>query len=183
MITFRCVDEFNEDTPENTTVIRWPDFMDEIKSCERFKGSFNRTTVNYIRSIAAEFGYKHDKTFSPYRNIVPTDYCGIDFSSHGEVSSIISRMFTNQYPKIFKKYLESMIVNRPFNCEHLVIVGFNKDLVNETVVQFGLIEEQPKTSTQEPTAEPEQDDAPELLEALADTDKPKVPSKKTRKNS
>jgi len=136
MSTFIHVDMFDGIKSENDLVISEPDFLEEIKSCERFKGSFSHTTVNYLRSIASEFGNKYDKSFNPYRNIVPTDFQGVPVKTHEDVSKIVRQMFTATYPQIFKSYLESKIRNRPFNCEHVIVVGFNANLVDSVMDSF-----------------------------------------------
>lgn len=175
MGTFIHVDVFDGVKSEDDMVIKEPDFLEEIKSCERFKGSFSRTTVNYLRSIASEFGNKHDKNFNPYRNIVPTDFQGVPFKTNEDVSKIVTQMFMATYPQILKSYLESKIRSRPFNCEHVVIVGFNSNLVEGVMDSFNFKRKEVSETT-------ETSDDQLLTEMLDVVDSEELKPKKVKKN-
>jgi len=188
MYTFVCADEFNDEVSNDTIIIRHPDFMEEIKSCERFKGSFSKTTVNYLRSIASEFGNKYDKEFNGYRNIIPTDFQGIPFSSYEEVSTIVKSMFNASYPKIFKSYLESKIRNRPFNCDNVVVVGFDRPLVLSVMESFDFVEasEEPikEVEINEPlTVQDDQELLQEMITGVNHTEDDVKPKKTNKKKS
>jgi hypothetical protein len=176
MNTFIHVDAFDGTKSDNDLVISEPDFLEEIESCERFRGSFSKTTVNYLRSIASEFGNKYDKTFNPYRNIIPSDFQGIPFKTSTEVSKIIRDMFINSYPQIFKSYLESKIRNRPFNCEHIIVVGFNSNLVDSLMSSFDFQREEFKV-TNEST-----DTDESLLNEILNVNDTELKPKKVNKN-
>lgn len=176
MNTFIHVDVFDGIKSEHDLVISEPDFLEEIKSCERFRGSFSRTTVNYLRSIASEFGNKYDKAFNSYRNIVPSDFQGIPFKTSEDVSKIVRQMFTATYPQILKSYLESKIRNRSFNCEHIIVVGFSSNLVDSVMSSFDFQREEFKiindtTDTDE-----------SLLNEMLNVDNNELKPKKVKKN-
>lgn len=158
-------------------IIFEPDFLDEIKSCERFKGSFSKTTVNYLRSIASEFGIKYDKNFNPYRNIVPSDFQGILFKTNEDVSKIVRQMFLSNYPQIFRSYLESKIRNRPFNCQRIIVVGFDSMLVNDVMNNFNFKQEE--INCIEPIIKTDEDILNEMISL--DNDSNELKSKKSKK--
>jgi hypothetical protein len=181
MNTFTHVDMFDGIKSEHDLVISEPDFLEEIKYCERFRGSFSSTTVNYLRSIASEFGKKYDKAFNPYRNIVPSDFQGIPFKTSEDVSKIVRQMFLASYPQIFKSYLESQIRDRSFNCEHVIVVGFSSNLVDSVMSSFDFQREEFKVTNE--STDTDESILNEMLHVNDTELKPKKVNKNKRINS
>jgi hypothetical protein len=118
-----CSDSVPAICPEDHFVIEPLSFVDEVKTCSRFQPSTGKMAPNYLRTIAAEVGRRYDKKFSPYKNVVPTDYTGIAFHSVEEAASIVKAMFLASYPQIFESYLRHQIGIRSHSCSTIVLVG------------------------------------------------------------
>lgn len=175
MGTFIHVDRFDSAKSDCDLVITEPDFLEEIKACERWRGCFSSTTANYLRAIATEFGYKYDKKFNPYRSVVPSDYQGIPFKTPDDLSKIVKQMFAASYPQYLKNYLESRVRNRHFQYEHIIVVGFDSNTVKEVMDSLGFTYEEPKQV--EDTSKTDE----EILNEMLSIDDQSAP-KKVKKN-
>jgi len=98
-------------------------FLDEIRACDKKRGGSNIIGANYLRAIAEEVGKKYDKSFNPYRHVVPTDYSGRVSNSIEETAAVVKEMFLARYPQIFNKYLEYKFKTRPFGTKIVYLNG------------------------------------------------------------
>lgn len=98
-------------------------FLDEIAACERKRGASGVVGANYLRAIAEETGRRYDKTFNPYRHVVPSDYHGTPSNSPEETAAIVKEMFNARYPQIFYKYIETKFKSRPHGAKVIYFVG------------------------------------------------------------
>lgn len=115
-----------DQVPTNLTkyemVLEHPMFMEEIRACEKKRGGAHLVGSNYLRSIAEEIGRKYDKTFNPYRHVVPSDYHGVSCQTLEEVATLVQGMFRATYPKIFDSYYEYRIKSRPFDVRVVYLI-------------------------------------------------------------
>jgi hypothetical protein len=105
-------------------------FLDEIRACDKKRGGSNIIGANYLRAIAEEVGKKYDKSFNPYRHVVPTDYSGRVSNSIEETAAIVKEMFLARYPQIFDKYLEYKFKTRPFGTKIVYLNGSEDQTVD-----------------------------------------------------
>jgi hypothetical protein len=110
-------------------VIAKPLFLDEVRVSFKRKGSRPTLGPNYLRAIAEEIGRRYDKTFNPFRNVVPTDYVGRVCESDEAVAEVIHEMFQTRYPVIYQRYYETLIRARPFSIRVIYFTGNPDDAV------------------------------------------------------
>lgn len=114
---------------EKEMVLSPPSFLNEVKACERKKGSSATVGPNYLRAIAEEIGRRYDKFFNPYRNVVPHDFAGRISSSDEDTAKTVHEMFQATYPVIYQKYYESILRARPFSIKVVYFLGAKEDAV------------------------------------------------------
>lgn len=114
---------------EKEMVLLPPSFLNEVKACERKKGSSATVGPNYLRAIAEEIGRRYDKFFNPYRNVVPHDFAGRISSSDEDTAKTVHEMFQATYPVIYQKYYESILRARPFSIKVIYFLGSKEDAV------------------------------------------------------
>lgn len=119
---FVVVDKAPESITKYEMVLERPSFMDEIAACEKRRGGTHNIGANYLRAIAEEIGRRYDKTFNPYRHVVPTDYAGVSCPTLKDVSVLVHKMFESRYPKIYESYYEYKVRARPFDIRVVYLV-------------------------------------------------------------
>jgi hypothetical protein len=97
-------------------------YVDAVSACGRHRGGQVVLRVNYLRALATEVGRRYDKTFNPFRNVVPSDFDGTSISSDEDVAGVLKKMFDSSYPQIYTKYVESAIKDRPYGV-HKIYIG------------------------------------------------------------
>jgi hypothetical protein len=110
-------------------VIKRLDFLDEIAACEKRRGGSHILGVNYLRAVADEVGRKYDKYFNAYRNVIPSDFQGIECNSPEEIAAVVRNMFLAKYPQIFDRYAEVKYKNRPYGVTRTYFVGPQEEAV------------------------------------------------------
>jgi hypothetical protein len=100
-----------------------PDFLEEVRACVKRRGGSDILGLNYLRAIAEEIGRKYDRTFNPYRNVVPSDYIGRFCKTDEEVAAVVHEMFTARYPQIYQKYYEYLLRQRSFDIRVIYFAG------------------------------------------------------------
>lgn len=110
-------------------VVSKPSFVEEVKASVKRKGSNATIGPNYLRAIAEEIGRRYDRTFNPFRNIVPQDYMGRICESDEAVAEIVHEMFQARYPVIYQRYYESKVRARSFFTRVIYFTGDPADAV------------------------------------------------------
>lgn len=114
----------------NDLVIYPLDFIEEIKEFEkkRPRSSSGIISVTYLREISYFLQNKYDKNFNPYRNIIPSNYAGVQCLSVEEVAAVLRRMFNDGYPQIYGNYIRTKISQRSVKCTKIYYIGKESDI-------------------------------------------------------
>jgi hypothetical protein len=105
-----------------TFVIKFPDFLEQIQQNKAREPRGNLTAATHLRYVVGSIGEKFDPELSAY-TVRPHLYEGRAYSSDKELSKIVVEMLQEQYPKIFEKFLDMQIKNRPANTKLIYYVG------------------------------------------------------------
>lgn len=135
------VNERPESLEKGDYVIDVPNFLNEI-TMHKAKAPKNGMTGSYhLRVIADSIAQKYDSENMSAFSIKPHLFEGRVFTSDAELNSIIVEMMQLCYPKIFAKYIEYSIKNRPNNVKRLIVVrSMIKDETVETICfNYGMV--------------------------------------------
>jgi hypothetical protein len=164
MAKFVVVKNRPKELKKGEYVIEQADFLPEIRQNSRNAPRGGLTGVNHLRSIVGTIGKEYDLELTAY-SIKPYTYEGRAFSSEEELSNIVVSMLRDQYPKIFDKYLDKKIKERPFGTKLIYYVGdfletaaFNLngiDRLEEREVDAYMGNKKPKTATSSDSASAE----------------------------
>lgn len=122
-LTFTIVESAPALTSPNEMVLTMPTFLEEIKACERRKGSITKAAPSYLRAVTELIAQKYDRRFNSYRHIVPSDYTGLDISTDEQTAEILRKMLEHGYPAIYPAYVVAKVRDRKFNVDHIWWVG------------------------------------------------------------
>jgi hypothetical protein len=156
MAKFVVVKNKPKELKKGEHVIETASFLEEIKANAKNAGRGNLTGVNHLRSIVGSIGAKYDEELTAY-SVRPYPYEGRHYSSEEDLSKIVVSLLREQYPKIFDKYLDKKIKDRPFGTKLIYYVGdfletaaFNAngiDMLEEREVDAYMGNKKPKNST------------------------------------
>ncbi len=119
---FVVVKEEPKDLPKGTTVIRSPDFMEEIVANKSREPRGGHTAATHLRYIVGSIGQNYDPELSAY-TVRPHLFEGRKYDNDQELSKIVLEMLKSQYPQVFDRYLECKIRARPPNVKLIYYVG------------------------------------------------------------
>lgn len=122
MAKFVVVKNKPKDLKKGEHVIERADFLPEIRQNSKNAARGGLTGVNHLRSIVGTIGKEYDPELTAY-SIKPYLYEGRAYSSEEELSGIVVAMLREQYPKIFDRYLDKKIKERPFGTKLIYYVG------------------------------------------------------------
>lgn len=122
---------------EGEAVIEMPDFMEQVKECEKMLGRTTLTSINNLRSVISAIGLKYDQDFSPLLNVNLSKFVGREYKSLGAFSDIIVEILNKQYPKMFDKYIEYNIKKRNNNVQTIYFNGPEEKL--DIFKEFGFV--------------------------------------------
>jgi hypothetical protein len=122
MAKFVVVKSRPKELKKGEHVIERADFLPEIRQNSKNASRGGLVGVNHLRSIAGTIGKEYDEELTAY-SIKPYSYEGRSYSSEEELSRIVVAMLREQYPKIFDKYLDKKIKERPFGTKLIYYVG------------------------------------------------------------
>ena len=137
-LTFTIVESAPALTSPNEMVLTMPTFLEEIKACERRKGSIIKAAPSYLRAVTELIAQKYDRRFNSYRHIVPSDYTGLDISTDEQTAEILRKMLEGGYPAIYPAYVITKVRDRKFNVDHIWWVGSEE--MRKTFVASGATE-------------------------------------------
>lgn len=114
--------------PENLTkdecVISAPEFLDEVKSCQRRAPKNRYTTSNYMRDIAAAIGDKYmTDDFNALMTVNTSRFRGLPFENAEDVNEIVKKMLTRSAPEVFDRYVDYHIKQRPLGAKLIYFLG------------------------------------------------------------
>jgi hypothetical protein len=89
-----------------------PNLLQEVLNCWNYRSANSITGVNWLRQIANEIT-KWDKSFNPYRHMVPSEHQGIPYSSPEDVAAIALRMVNERYPNLTDAWVEHCVKYKP----------------------------------------------------------------------
>jgi hypothetical protein len=89
-----------------------PNMLQEVMNCWNNRPANGHLGTHWLRQIANEIT-KWDKSFNPYRNIIPSDYNGVPFSTPEEVADHCLRMVNDTYKGFTDAWVEHCIKNKP----------------------------------------------------------------------
>lgn len=113
MAKFTIVKERPENLEKDDFVIEAPTFLEEIRANSRKAAKNSLTGVNHLRGITDTVAAKYDPEGMSAFSVRPHMYEGRRFTNDEELSAIVVDMFKQECPKIFTKYVEYQLRNRP----------------------------------------------------------------------
>lgn len=119
---FVTVQEVPEELPKGAIVIQAPNFLEEIKSNKAREPRGNITAGTHLRYIVGSIGEKYDQELSAY-TVRPHLFEGRRYETDEDLAQIVVEMLRSQYPKVFDRYLDHQIRNRPANTKLIYYVG------------------------------------------------------------
>ena len=122
MAKFTVVSEAPTKLEKGEMVIGQPDFMDEIVANHKKAPKHKQTAINHLREILNSVGQRYDQELNVYK-FKMSNYEGLPFNDNNDLSAIVTRVLKTEYPKIFDKYLEHELKNRPMNTKLIYYVG------------------------------------------------------------
>jgi len=123
MAKFVVVNEAPEKLESGEIVITAPDFVEQIRENAAKAARGGLTGVNHLRYIVGSIGQKYDPEGTNAWSIRPTLFEGRAYANEAELSAIVVEMLKSQHPKIFDKYLDHQIKNRPQGTKLIYFVG------------------------------------------------------------
>lgn len=103
-------------------VIGQPDFMEQILANQKKAPKHKQTAINHLREVLNSIGQVYDPEMNVFK-IRLLNYEGLAFKDNNDLSVIISRVLKNEYPRVFDKYIEHQLKNRPMNTKLIYYVG------------------------------------------------------------
>lgn len=125
---FVAVKEAPAELPKGTYVIEYPNFLEEIAANKGREPRGIITAATHLRYIVGTIGERYDPELSAY-TVKPHLFEGRIYNNDQELSKIVVEMLQQQYPKVFEKYLDYKIRNRPTNTKLIYYVG---DFISST---------------------------------------------------
>lgn len=122
MAKFVVVNKAPEKLEKGEIVIGQPNFLEQIRANAKKAPKHNQTGLNHLREVLNSVGQKYDPEMNVYK-IKMINYEGLPFKNEDDLSAIVSRIFKNEYPAIFDKYVEHELKNRPMNTKLIHYVG------------------------------------------------------------
>jgi hypothetical protein len=123
MSKFVLIKEIPKELRKGEYLIEMPTFEEEVKETIRSLGRGKTLTANYLRVVADAIGKKYDNTFNAFRNIIVHNFEGRTFENTLDIAKVVFRMFESQYPKIFEKYVETKLKERPYGTKLIYFKG------------------------------------------------------------
>jgi hypothetical protein len=127
MSKFIIVDEAPENLNDGEVVIKMPDFVEELKTSEKFAsklGSQKITSLYHLKTIMTTIGQKYDpENFNPISAIPYSLYEGLPYENNGDLSKIVLRILNKHYPQMITQFLDHSIKNRKENTKTVYFVG------------------------------------------------------------
>src|ERR1035437_5277606 len=103
-------------------VINPPDFLEQIQENSRKAQKRKITGINHLREVLHAIGYKYDPELNVYKMHL-VNYEGIAYKDDSDLCNIIHSILKSEYPKIFDKYLEFQLKNRPIGTKLVYYTG------------------------------------------------------------
>ncbi len=119
---FVCVKVAPKHLNKDCIVISQPDFISEIEANKSREPRGNITASTHLRYIVGTIGERYDPELSAY-SIRPHIFEGRKYDNDAQLSDIVTEMLKAQYPKVFDRYLDNQIRNRPINTKLIYYVG------------------------------------------------------------
>lgn len=124
MTKFVVVNKAPEKVDKDCVVIGEPDFYSEIEQTDAKRPKSNEITTNYLREILAKIGNKYvGEEFNAMTDVNVSKFRGRPCSTHKQVHQAVYEALERSYPKMFDKYVEYQIKNRPFGTKLVYFVG------------------------------------------------------------
>lgn len=103
-------------------VIGQPNFIEQIEANQKKAPKHGLTGINHLREVLNSIGQKYDPEMNVMR-IKLLNYEGHAFKTNADISVLVNTILKNEYPKLFDKYLEYELKNRPMNTKLVYYVG------------------------------------------------------------
>lgn len=95
-------------------IIEAPNFLEEVKSCEKKRPRNHVMSINYLRELVALIGAKYvGETFNPLIDVNVSHYKGTPCENAEQAHEIIVKLFKQFYPRMFDAYVEYHLKLRP----------------------------------------------------------------------
>jgi len=122
MAKFVTVQEAPTDLKKGDYVIPAPNFLDEVVK-QKAKAPRNGLTARFhLRLLVDTIGQNYDPEGLTGWTIKSHLFEGRPFTTDAELNTIVTEALQMSYPKIFNKYLEHKIKNRPTGTDTIYVV-------------------------------------------------------------
>jgi hypothetical protein len=122
MAKFIVVDTEPTTLRKGEHVIKFPDFLEEIKANSGKAPRGGITATNHLRNIVGTIGQKYDENLTSW-SINPFNFEGRTFNTDQDLSEIVIELLKKQHPTIFQSYVDAKIKARPDGTKVIYFVG------------------------------------------------------------
>lgn len=108
----------------NEFLIPAPNFITEIKACEKKAPKSGQTSPNYLKEIAAAIGDKYlSENFNALMDVNVSKYRGIDITSDEVINGVVMKMMQLNVPGVLDAYIDYHIKQRPEGTKLIYFLG------------------------------------------------------------
>ena len=122
MAKFVVVKQAPQKLERGEYVINQPNFMEQVVANVNKAPKHKQTAINNLREVLGSIAEKYYKEMNVFK-IKLLNYQGLSFNTNEDISAIIVRILTNEYPQVFSKCLEYQIKSRPMATKLIYYVG------------------------------------------------------------
>lgn len=126
MTKYVRVEEAPESLSRVEAVIRFPDFLEDVRTSKIPRPQSKTFGNHFVRALAEEIATLYEPDFDCFKNIKPHVLVDVEFTSDEDIARQMFNLFASQYPQIFDSCIEAQIKRLPFGTKVVYYVGPHK---------------------------------------------------------